>query len=122
PEEYLNDWYMNILEKEPSLTKRNFASIIKEIGQEADTDKLVRNIFHFVQAKIKYIDIENGLNAFVPRDPNFVLENKQGDCKDMAFLIYSILKGCGIKSNLALAASITHSFDVDFPSVASANH
>jgi hypothetical protein len=40
----------------------------------------------------------------------------------MAFLIHSILKSYEIESNLALSASITHAFDLDFPSIASADH
>ena len=122
PEKYLNQWLQRLYSRIPGLTRKNFLAIKSETGNLNDTDALIKNVFRFVQTKIKYIDIENGINAFKPRDPNRILEQRQGDCKDMAFLIHSILNQYGIKSNLALSASISHPFDMDFPSLASANH
>ena len=121
-EDYLNNWYQHLYSQLPDLSKNNFNIVKAETGSLEDTDVVIKNIFRFVQDKIKYLDIENGINAFRPRDPNAVLENKQGDCKDMAFLIYSILKKYGINSFMAMSASITHPFDMDFPCLASANH
>jgi hypothetical protein len=122
PEKYLNKWLQKFYARIPALTKKNFIAIQAETGMLNDTDAVIKNVFRFVQTKIKYIDIENGVNAFRPRDPNMIFSQKQGDCKDMAFLIHAILEGYGIKSNLALSASISHLFDMDFPSLASANH
>jgi hypothetical protein len=122
PEAALNNWCLNLYDDIPKLSKNTFEEIMPETGPLNDTDALIKSVFHFVQQKIKYIDIENGMNAFRPRDPNMVYKNRQGDCKDMSFLLYSILKHYGINAYIALSASIQHPFDMDFPSLASANH
>jgi hypothetical protein len=33
-----------------------------------DTDAIIKSVFKFVQTHIKYIDIENGIYAYKPRD------------------------------------------------------
>ena len=43
-----------------------------------------------------------GIGAVVPRDLDFVLQNKMGDCKDHATLLQALLKAGGIESTQAL--------------------
>ena len=60
----------------------------------------VRKIFYWTQDNIKYIAIEYGMGGFIPRDVNFVCQNRYGDCKDMANTITELLDYAGIKSYL----------------------
>jgi hypothetical protein len=60
----------------------------------------VRKIFYWTQDNIKYIAIEYGMGGFIPRDVNFVCQNRYGDCKDMANTITELLAYAGIESYL----------------------
>jgi hypothetical protein len=122
PEKYFNDWYLKIISSLPEISRRNYKEITSQVTNEKDTDAFIGDVFRFVQKKIKYLSIENGLEAFTPRDPNSILQNKQGDCKDMALLLHSALEHYGVKSYLALAATLDYPFDTDFPSLSSGDH
>jgi hypothetical protein len=72
-------------------------SLVKNAPTE---EEKVNNVFKWVQKNIKYVAFEDGMGGYVPRDPSLVFQKKYGDCKDMAFLIYSMLNQAGIKSYL----------------------
>jgi hypothetical protein len=122
PFAYLNHWYtdkVNNIEKCNEETLRVFD---KEVGNLSDRDSIIDRVFNLVQDKIRYIDIEIGIGGFVPHDPNYILSNKQGDCKDMAFLLYNALNYFGIEAYLAISGTMSHVFEMDFPSLSSGNH
>lgn len=118
---YLSNWYNNLLSGIPHLSDSSMNEILAHIDTSC-TDSILSTSLRYVQSAINYIDIENGIGAFQPRDPNVILNNKKGDCKDMSFLLHKILEVLGIKSYLALSSTLDHFYDMDFPSLASANH
>jgi len=122
PETVLNNWYSKLIESLPALNDNTLGEVIKYVGSTTDQDSIGRKVFRFVQSKIKYIDIENGIQAFKPHDANDTYLNKEGDCKDMAFLLYQILKHYNYNARLALVATTDHYYDMDFPTIACANH
>ena len=119
PQEWFGNWYQSHL--------KNVSEIIN-LSEELfvftgnDTVQFVSSIFNLIQEKISYVDFEDGLGAFIPRPAQKTWENKYGDCKDMSFLIHSILRANGIKSNLAISKTLSLSDKFDFPSISLANH
>jgi transglutaminase-like putative cysteine protease len=65
-----------------------------------DRDR-ARIVFNWVQENINYIAFEDGLRGFRPNKAEKTLNNRYGDCKDMACLTQSMLKLAGLESNLA---------------------
>jgi transglutaminase-like putative cysteine protease len=117
------DWYKTLLnefdiDKYPTL-KSEFSEITKE---ESNPDSIIKHAINYVKLKIRYIAIENGINAYKPRTPIEVLNNKKGDCKDMAFLLTHILKQYNIEAYVALIPSTYSKYDFNFPSLSSADH
>lgn len=55
-------------------------------------------IFRWVQANIKYIAFEDGINGYVPRSCSSVMRNRYGDCKDMGNLLVEMLSYAGIEN------------------------
>ncbi len=53
----------------------------------------------FVQDEIRYLGIEDGINAFRPAEPNRCFLRRYGDCKDKAVLLGQILLDLGIDSD-----------------------
>lgn len=71
-------------------------------------DELIKNketqlekmdtIFSWVQANIKYIAFEDGINGYVPRSCREVMSNRYGDCKDMGNLLVEMLTYAGVEN------------------------
>lgn len=59
-------------------------------------------LYDWVRENISYAGNCIGVGAVVPRDLNFVLDNKMGDCKDHATLLQALLTAKGIASTQAL--------------------
>lgn len=104
---FLNDvadlykWYSSLLSNLPKLTSPALIKITDSLSKSSDNEsEKVKNVFKWVQKNIKYVAFEDGMGGYVPRDPSLVFQKKYGDCKDMAFLIYSMLKHAGIPSYL----------------------
>ena len=86
-----------------------------------DDDK-IKTLFDFVKSKVSYIDFENGIGAVQPRDVNKILNMRLGDCKDMSNLLCQSLRYLGFDAQLAISATNTYSYNLEFPSIAAANH
>ncbi|MFK8103329.1 MAG: transglutaminase family protein [Saprospiraceae bacterium] len=122
PTDFFNDWYFNLVKPHSSLQEESLQEILTHIPQTAAPMETIAAIFNFVKEKITYIDFENGIGAVQPRDVNQVLQHKQGDCKDMSNLLCQALKYFGFEAYIAISATLSHPYDFDFPSLASANH
>ena len=57
----------------------------------SDIEK-VKAVYYWVQDHIKYIAFEAAYEGLFPRNPINVFKWRYGDCKDMAFLLYTMLK------------------------------
>lgn len=59
----------------------------------------------FVQDEIRYFGVELGENTHKPTDPNIVVKQRFGDCKDKALLLCTLLEKRGIEAWPALVSS-----------------
>lgn len=109
-----------INEKPTNEIKQLADSITKNLTNELDK---VEAIYYWVQSNIKYIAFEEGMGGFVPRQPSSIIKKRYGDCKDMASIIYSLLKSVGITSYLTWIGSrdLPYKYS-DFPSTSCDNH
>lgn len=121
---YLSDWYYTVGKNDESLTLETMEVITEKIGPIDDMDQLAitRSIFQLVQKEINYIDIENGMEAIIPRRSNDVYAKRLGDCKDMSNLICQLCRHYGIDCEMAISSSISNDWDLIFPSLSCANH
>ena len=119
---YLGEEYRTIID---TLTPLNndVKLLVDSLITGCDNDLCrVEKIFNYVRNTFSYIDFENGINAFIPRNSNSVYNNKYGDCKDFGNFLFSSLKYLNIKSNIALSSTLSKVEDLDFPSFSNANH
>ncbi len=121
----LHNWYkthiQKVLNEEPS---DELKQITDSITKLSITEKeKVKSIYYWVQSNIKYIAFEEGINGFVPRQPNAILAKRYGDCKDMASLIYTMLKYAKINSYLTWLGTrdLPYKYS-EFPSSICDNH
>ena len=114
----------NVTEVENEKPSAEITRIADSITRNLPTnlDK-VRAIYYWVQDHVKYIAFEEGMGGFVPRQPNLIVDKRYGDCKDMASLIYSMLKAVNITGYLTWVGSRDLPFKYsEFPSGMCDNH
>jgi transglutaminase-like putative cysteine protease len=80
---------------------------IRKLADEIAKDKKsqrdqARSLYDWVATNINYAGNCIGIGAVVPRDMDFVLDNRIGDCKDHATLLEALLAAKGIESKQAL--------------------
>ncbi|MEM5518923.1 DUF3857 domain-containing protein [Henriciella sp. AS95] len=68
---------------------RKIASTIR--SEHQSPQNRLRAALDFVQREIRYLGIELGQGGYIPRQPDEVLRNRFGDCKDMTLLLIAIL-------------------------------
>ncbi len=122
PFDFLNDWYAQLVAPNAHLDKPTQQYIHELVSDMSSDRKRIEAVFDLIKNRISYIAIENGIGAVMPRNVNKVWHTQQGDCKDMSNLLCQSLRSLGYDAKLALSATIGHHFDLDFPSLASANH
>lgn len=80
--------------------------IVKKLQKaKPSTEAYIEEAMRFVQDDIRYLGLEFGVNAFLPRPPKEVLAQRFGDCKDKSVLLTTLLAAKGVKSYPALVSS-----------------
>jgi len=81
-----------------------------------------RALYDWVAREITYAGNCVGIGAVVPRDLEFVLDNRMGDCKDHATLLEALLTAKGIESHQVLV-NAGNSFELGtLPVLSMVNH
>lgn len=122
PNTYFNDWFIKKTQNHDKLNTDYLPENLKALAGKGKSLDLAKACYEYVQSNIAYLDIENGLNALVPRQANETIRNKYGDCKDMAMLLHQLFQAFGFESYLAISKTSTKKDRYDFPSIAMANH
>lgn len=88
-----------LLLKEDESNRKELNEVVMEITEGLD-DPVAKmdTIFKWVQANIKYIAFEDGINGYVPRSCTSVMRNRYGDCKDMGNLLVEMLTYAGVEN------------------------
>ncbi|MDB5253322.1 MAG: hypothetical protein JWP27_2491 [Flaviaesturariibacter sp.] len=76
----------------------DLAHITDSLSKGATDLEKAKRIYRWVQASIKYVAFEEGLEGFVPRQASLVCTRRFGDCKDMASILTAMLTHAGVKA------------------------
>ena len=117
-----------------------YYSLIKNLNQEKDDEKLVelvanliqdksteiekvKALYYWVQQNIKYVAFEYELGGFIPRESNAIFNQKYGDCKDNTSLLKKMLEIAKIESHFTWIGTRDLPYKyAEVPSPASDNH
>lgn len=113
--------YLNKIKQKlvPSDTLKDLVNKVTE--KEKNTEGKIQALISYIQKNITYQGIEFGSRGIIPDTPLKVLNQKYGDCKDMAVLLHQMLKVLNIKSTLTLV-STDNIIHTDIPSMDQFNH
>ncbi|MGA2253261.1 MAG: DUF3857 domain-containing protein [Thermoguttaceae bacterium] len=88
---------------EPQIDIAPVQAMVREtLGGETDRRKTAVKLLARLQDSVRYVAIEFGQSAIVPRKPQEVLTRRYGDCKDQATLLSAMLRAAGHPARLAL--------------------
>ncbi len=122
PNDYFNEWFAEKIKDHEDINPEYLPENIRNLAKKGKSLELAQACYEYVQENIVYLDIENGLNALVPRQANQTIQNKFGDCKDMAMLLHQLFRAFGFESYLTVSKTSVKKDIYDFPSIAMANH
>jgi transglutaminase-like putative cysteine protease len=94
--------YYEVTDQMPANVTREIDTIrSKNLDEAART----RAALDFVQREIRYLGIEIGQGGYIPRKTELTLDRRFGDCKDMTYLLLTMLDGLGINADAVLVNS-----------------
>lgn len=94
----------------------------KIAGDRQKPADVARALYEWVATNITYAGNCIGLGSVVPRDMDFVIDNRIGDCKDHATLLQALLAAKGIASSQVLINAGTEYHLPAVPVVSMVNH
>lgn len=112
--------YTEIAKAYAARAKVNLTPRIQQLADQLTQNKktpteIARALYEWVATHITYIQNEVGIGAVVPRNLEFVIDNRMGDCKDQAVLLQTLLAAKGIRSTQVL---INSSEEYQLPKIA----
>lgn len=114
--------YMQIME--PRLRGAHLkAWALEAIGEAREPRQKIDRLLAALRRRVRYVGLEFGEGAIVPRTPAETLERGYGDCKDQAALLVALLREVGLEAHpVLLRAGDRQDFVADFPGLAAFNH
>lgn len=102
----------------------NLDQLLGEIVEDEDSKEVkISKIYKYVQQKIRYVAFEEGEAGYRPDAPAEVLRKHYGDCKGMALLLATMLKGVDIEAYVSAVGTRKIPFKIaEFPSLVATNH
>jgi hypothetical protein len=125
---YVHDWksfshyFYNLNKENYIISDSLFNQIKNDIKDTGISEKLVEEVFNYVQRKVRYEAFENGVRAFKSDKPDLVFKNKYADCKGVTYSIVAILNRFNIKAYPALLCGGDSYFNLEKPKLGMANH
>jgi hypothetical protein len=91
--QHLFNWYVDITKPSQMQADSAMRALTDSLIAPLNSDmEKVKAVYYWVQDNIKYIAFEEAYEGYIPRNPSDVFRWRYGDCKDMAFLLYTLLK------------------------------
>jgi lipoprotein NlpI len=96
-------WAGRLFQRHGALSQDVREVIEKLRKRSTDEDRAV-GALEFVQSEIRYFSVSLGESSHRPTQPDIVLKQRYGDCKDKSLLLMTLLDALGIKSKPVLVA------------------
>lgn len=122
--ERLYQWYASLIIEtvgEPPASIRSLSDSI--VAGVSDPEQRATLIYRWMQDHVRYIAFEDGMNGFIPAQPEEVCRVRYGDCKGMSGLLRALLRAAGLEAHMAWIGtrSIPYTYS-ELPSAAATNH
>ena len=96
----VSDWARQLFETAEPLSEE-LRAVVAGLQGKTPEERVV-GALEYVQSQIRYFSVSLGESSHRPTQPNKVVANRYGDCKDKTFLLMTLLKELGVESRPAL--------------------
>ncbi len=102
----------------------DYDSLLASIRRECTTkEEQVRYAIKYVQNNIRYLGEEHGIYSYKPRQPDIIIKNKAGDCKEKSWLLTCLIRDLGYEAYPVLVSTfVGHVLEEKSPSAGFFNH
>jgi lipoprotein NlpI len=94
-------WASRLFQRQGELSQDLHEVIEKLRERPTDEDRAV-GALEFVQSEIRYFSVSLGESSHRPTQPDIVVKQRYGDCKDKSLLLLTLLEALGIESKPVL--------------------
>jgi hypothetical protein len=122
--QHLFDWYVTLMKPSQMQPDSSMRALTDSLFAPLNSDlEKVKTAYYWVQDNIKYIAFEDAYEGYIPRNPSDVFRWRYGDCKDMAFLLFTLLKPYNLHAMPAWVGTRSLPYNyTELPSLATDNH
>ncbi|OCB71129.1 transglutaminase [Flavobacterium glycines] len=91
-------WNSKILEGKNELSEETKNKMIALVGNEKDPIAKAKLIYNYVQQKVRYVSIQEGIGGWMPMSAKDVDRLGYGDCKALSNYTKALLEAVGVQS------------------------
>ena len=96
-------WASRLFQRQGELSQ-DVREVIEKLRQRPTDEDRVVGALEFVQSEIRYFSVSLGESSHRPTQPDVVVKQRYGDCKDKSLLLMTLLEALGIQSKPVLVA------------------
>lgn len=115
-------WASGLFQRQGVLSQ-DVREVIENLRQRPTDEDRIVGALEFVQSEIRYFSVALGESSHRPTQPDVVVQQRYGDCKDKSLLLMTLLEALGIRSKPVLVAiGMRRGLDNVLPSPQLFNH
>jgi lipoprotein NlpI len=115
-------WASRLFQRQGQLSD-DIREVVENLQQRSTDEERVVGALEFVQSEIRYFSVSLGESSHRPTQPDVVVKQRYGDCKDKSLLLMTLLEALGIQSKPVLVAiGMRRGLDSLLPSPQPFNH
>jgi len=115
-------WANRLFHRQGELSQE-LREVVENLRQKPTDEDRVVGALEFVQSEIRYFSVSLGESSHRPTQPDVVVKQRYGDCKDKSLLLMTLLEALGIPSRPVLVGiGMRRGLDNVLPSPQLFNH
>jgi lipoprotein NlpI len=115
-------WASGLFQRQGQLSQ-DVREVVETLRQRPTEEDRIVAALEFVQSEIRYFSVSLGESSHRPAQPDVVVQQRYGDCKDKSLLLMTLLQALGIQSKPVLVAiGMRRGLDNVLPSPQLFNH
>ncbi|HEX5322693.1 MAG TPA: DUF3857 domain-containing protein [Capsulimonadaceae bacterium] len=120
----VSGWYWTLAKPQMQATPAIHDLVQKLTAGKTTQEAKAKALFYWVEQNVRYVAVELGESAFRPHSAAQVLQNRYGDCKDMATLLVTMLRDAGItdSQDVLIGAGSTDTVSTEIANTGAFNH
>jgi len=97
-------WASRLFQRHGELSQ-DLREVIEKLRERPTDEDRAVGALEFVQSEIRYFSVSLGESSHRPTQPDIVVKQRYGDCKDKSLLLLTLLEALGIESKPVLVAT-----------------